>query len=215
MNKTKTAQVALLLAMGFAGLAAAARAESGPGAQTKGGATAPACCCTESPGAAVSKNSIYQLDARFQNDAGREFALGSLRGRPVVLDMFFTSCGYACPLAVTDMLAIQSRLPAELRSRTVFVLVSFDSVHDTPEVLAKYRAQRLLDGRWVLLHGSDSSVRELAALLGVNYRREADGSYTHSNVLSVLNRQGELAYRRVGLSGGVSELGGAVVAAGK
>jgi protein SCO1/2 len=164
---------------------------------------------------AFTKNSIYQLDARFTDDSGKEFALGALRGRPIVLDMFFTSCGYACPLTVTDMLAIQSRLPAEVRRHAVFVLVSFDSARDKPETLARYRAQRQLDGQWVLLRGDDGAVRELAALLGVSYRREADGSFTHSNVLTVLNQQGELAFRRTGLSGGVSELGAAVTAASK
>jgi len=172
-----------------------------------------ACCCQEMAPSAFTKNSIYQLDARFRDDSGKEFALGTLRGRPVVLDMFFTSCGFACPLTVTDMLAIQGRLPADVRRRAVFVLVSFDSARDTSEALARYRAQRQLDGQWVLLRGDDDAVRELAALLGVSYRREADGSFTHSNILTVLNPQGELAFRRTGLSGGLSELGAAVTAA--
>lgn len=173
------------------------------------------CCCADAAAAPFSRDSIYQIDARFTDDSGRPFSLGSLRGRPVVLDMFFTSCGYACPLTVTDMLAIQSRLPGDVRKKAVFVLVSFDTVRDTPQVLARYRAQRRLDGQWVLLHGDDNSVRELAAVLGVSYRREADGSFTHSNVLTVLNKQGESSYRRVGLGGGTGELRAAVVAAVK
>ena len=174
-----------------------------------------ACCRKDAPASAFTKESLYQLDARFTDDSGREFALGSLRGRPVVLDMFFTSCGYACPLAVTDMLAIQNRLPRPLRERAVFVLVSFDAEHDSAEVLAKYRAQRLLDGQWVLLRGDGGGVRELAALLGVNFRQEPDGSFTHSSVLTVLNRQGEIAYQRVGLAGGTAGLSAALVAADK
>ena len=207
---------ALILSLAWAGRAPAAAADPGMAQPAKAVPAAPACCCCkEQPGAPFTKESIYQLDERFRDDSGRPFELGSLRGRPVVIDMFFTSCGYACPLAVTDMLAIQSRLPAEVRARATFVLVSFDSAGDTPAVLAKYRAQRLLDGRWVLLNGDEGAVRQLAALLGVSYRRESDGSFTHSNVLSVLNRQGELSFRRVGLSGGVSGLGAAVLAADK
>jgi protein SCO1/2 len=159
--------------------------------------------------AALTKDSIYQLDARFTNDSGLPFAIGTLRGRPVVLDMFFTSCGYACPLTVKDMLAIQKRLPRALQSTAIFVLVSFDSVHDTPPVLARFRSERSLNGQWILLHGDDAGVRELAALLGVKYKQDSSGAFSHSNILTVLDAQGQIAYQRTGLNGGID----AVVAA--
>jgi len=187
----------LLLA---ATLALADDTAKGPGAAGK---TCP--CCREIPGAAFTRESLYQLDARFVDDAGRPFSLGSLRGRPVVLDMFYTTCGYACPVAVTEMLAIQGRLAGAGRARAAFVLVSFDDARDTPAVLAAYRAQRRLDGRWVLLHGDGEAVRELAALLGVKYQRGADGTYAHSNLLTVLNPEGEIVHQRVGLQGGLDE----------
>jgi protein SCO1/2 len=172
-----------------------------------------ACCKPETPAAGdFTKESLYQLEVTFTDDTGRTVALGELRGRPVVLDMFFASCGYACPLTVTDMLAIQERLPAALRAQAVFVLVSFDVARDTTEVLAKYRTLRGLDGRWVLLRGSEDSVRELAALLGVKYKQEADGMFSHSNIVTILNRQGEIVHQRQGLKGGLDEATAAIVA---
>lgn len=165
----------------------------------------PDACCAAMANATFSKDSIYQSDVTFTDDTGRAVALGSLRGRPVVLDLFFASCGYACPLTVTDMLAIQERLPAGLRSQAVFVLVSFDTVRDTTEVLAKYRTQRGLDGQWIVLRGDDDAVRELAALLGVKYKQEADGMFSHSNVITLLNREGEIVHQRQGLKGGLDE----------
>ena len=162
---------------------------------------------------AFSKESLYQLDVSFTDDSGKVFPLGALRGRPVVLDMFFASCGYACPLTVTDMLAIQGRLPAELRSQAVFVLVSFDVARDTPAALAKYRADRGLDGQWILLHGNDDAVRELAALLGVKFKQEADGAFSHSNLVTILNREGEIVHQRQGLKGGLDEAAAALAAA--
>ncbi|HVT71710.1 MAG TPA: SCO family protein [Lacunisphaera sp.] len=174
---------------------------------------ADACCAAPTEAATAtpfSRESIYQLDGRFTDDQGRPFALGELRGRPVVLDMFFASCGYACPLTVTDMLAIQGRLPAALRGQARFVLVSFDPGRDTAAALAKYREQRGLDGQWVLLRGDDDSVRELAALLGVKYKRDADGSFSHSNLLTILNAAGEVVHQRVGLQGGLDEAAAAL-----
>jgi protein SCO1/2 len=169
-------------------------------------------CCATMDAAPFTKESIYQLDGKFTDDSGRPVTLGELRGRPVVLDLFFASCGYACPLTVTDMLAIQAQLPAEVRERAVFVLVSFDTARDTPEALAKYRAQRGLNSSWILLHGSDDSVRELAALLGVKYKQEAGGAFSHSNLITILNPAGEIVHQRTGLQGGLTETAAAVTA---
>jgi protein SCO1/2 len=169
-------------------------------------------CCAAMAATPFTKNSLYQAEAAFTTDAGRAFTLGELRGRPVVLTMFFASCGYACPLLVTDMQAIQGRLSAEVRARTMFVLVSFDVARDTPAALAKYRSERGLDGQWILLHGGDDAVRELAALLGVKYQQEADGMFSHSNLITILNPQGEIVHQRVGLKGGHAEAAAALAA---
>jgi protein SCO1/2 len=199
-------RIALMTAMS---LAASAAGFSSP-------VTNPTCsCCKEVAASPFTKESVYQLDARFTDDSGQPFAIGALQGRPVVLDMFFASCGYACPITVTDMLGIQSRLPAGQRGRVTFVLVTFDPARDTQEVLAKYRSQRLLDGQWILLRGDDDGVRELAALLGVKYRKEADGTFSHSNVLTVLNAKGEIAYQRIGLNAGIGGVCAAVTASAR
>jgi protein SCO1/2 len=170
-------------------------------------------CCRDADTAAFSKESLYQLEGKFTDDSGRVISLGELRGRPVVLDMFFASCGYACPLTVTDLLALQGRLPAELRDKAVFVLVSFDPARDTPAALAHYRAERRLDGQWKLLQADAGTVRELAALLGVKFKQEADGAFSHSNVVTILNAEGEIVHQRLGLQGGLDEAARALAAA--
>jgi protein SCO1/2 len=174
----------------------------------------PAACCAVPPPASgvFTSESLYQIEATFIDDKGRPFGLGSLRGRPVVLTMFFASCGYACPLLVTDMQAIRARLPAAIRDQTALVLVSFDTVRDRPEALAKYRRDRQLDGQWTLLHGDDRAVRELAALLGVKFKQEADGQFAHSNLITILNPEGEVVHRRNGLRGGLDETAQAIAA---
>lgn len=170
-------------------------------------------CCKEQAAGAFTKASLYQTDARFTDDDGRPIALGSLRGRPVVLTMFYSSCGYACPLLVSDMARIRELLPTGLRDEVAFVLVSFDVARDTPPVLRAYRESRHLDAQWILLHGADADVRELAALLGVKYKQEADGNFAHSNLLTVLNREGEVVHQRTGLKDGHAEAAAALVQA--
>ena len=162
-------------------------------------------CCEELAGAPFTKNSLYQAEVDFTTDSGKAAKLGELLGRPVVLTMFFASCGYACPLLVTDVEAIREKLPADLRERAALVLVSFDTARDTPAALAEYRAKRGLDAQWTLLHGSADSVRELAALLGVKYQQTADGMFSHSNLITILNAEGEIVHQRTGLKGGLDE----------
>ncbi len=191
---------------------------SDPAPTTSATKNQPAPCCVEienqnSKFENFTAASLYQLDAAFTADDGRPFRLGALRGRPVVLTMFFASCGYACPLLAADMQAIREKLPAAVRERTAFVLVSFDPERDTPAALQRYRQTRQLDGQWTLLHGSDDAVRELAALLGVKYRREPGGMFAHSNLITILNPEGEIVHQRNGLRGGLDEAALAVNAA--
>lgn len=179
---------------------------------------APCCAVPATPGAdetgvTLSPESLYQLDARFVTDSGQPFALADLRGRPVVITMFFASCTYACPMLISDMTRVRDALPADIREEAVLVLVSFDVERDTPEALKQFRTERLLNDSWLLLSTDEAGVRELAALLGIKFKREASGQYAHSNILTVLNREGERVHQRNGLTGGLAETAAAVVAA--
>lgn len=172
-----------------------------------------ACCQVETGSDPFSDLSLYQLDATYTNDSGRAFTLGELRGRPVVLTMFFASCGYACPMLVSDMTQIREKLPADIRDQVAFVLVSFDVKRDTPAALHAYRTERGLNDQWILLHGGHDAVSELAALLGVKYKLENNGMFSHSNLITVLNPEGEIVHQREGLEGGLEETARAVATA--
>jgi len=59
---------------------------------------------------ALSGNSLYQLESAWLNQDGAVQPLRALAGKPVVAAMIYTSCEFACPLIVRDMLAIQHAL---------------------------------------------------------------------------------------------------------
>jgi protein SCO1/2 len=45
--------------------------------------------------------------------------------------------------------------------------------------------------RWVMATGKTSAdVREIASLLEINYKKEASGEYSHSNVIVLLDKEG-------------------------
>ena len=144
--------------------------------------------------------SLYLLDSMWTSDVGRQIKLGALRGRPQVVAMFFTHCEYACPILVGELKAIEGKLPPEVLGKVDFLLVSIDPKRDTPAELATFREKRqLARERWTLLRGEADDVRELAALLGVNYAEDARGQFAHTNLITLLNAEGEIAFQHAGL----------------
>ncbi len=161
----------------------------------------PSCCAKAEAPTAFADKSIYQVESIWTTDETKQLKLGELRGRPQVVAMFFTSCQFACPIIVNDMKRIEASLPPELAARVGFTLVSIDSERDTPAVLAEYRKAHALAGkRWTLLRGNPDDLLELAALLGVKYKADANGQFAHSNVITILNAQGEIVYQQIGLN---------------
>lgn len=176
---------------------------------------AEASCChpplaAETP---LPADSLYQTEVAFTTDADAPFRLADLRGRPVLLAMFFSTCTYACPATIVDLVRVREKLPAELRDQARVVMVSFDVARDTPAALRAFRASRGLPADWVLLRGENDAVRELAALLGVKYKLEADGQFAHSNLVTVLGADGQIVHQRAGLSGGLDEAAAALASA--
>lgn len=168
---------------------------------------AASCCAKESASLSATTNSapltdasLYQLESVWTNDAGKAAQLVSLRGKPQIITMFFASCNYACPLLVHDMQRIEKALPAELRSKVGFTLVTIDPERDTPAALKEYRTTRQLADNWTLLHGNSEDILELAALLGVKFKKESSGQFAHSNVITILNAKGEIVFQQIGLN---------------
>ena len=160
----------------------------------------PACCLKVEPTAVFSDKSLYQTESKWTTDSNKEIKLADLKGRPQVVVMFFASCQYACPILVHDLTRIGNALKPELRGKVGFTLVTFDTRRDTPEALAKFRETRNLSpANWTLLHGAEDDVLELAALLGVKYKQEANGQFAHSNIITVLNADGEIVHQLIGL----------------
>jgi protein SCO1/2 len=116
-------------------------------------------------------------------------------------------------MLVADIKRARALLPAAVRAKARVALVTFDTVRDTPAALKAYRERMALDESWTLLRGDAGAVQELAMLLGVKFKQDARGQFAHSNLLTVLNAEGEIAHQRPGLQGDVSELAQAVTRA--
>ena len=163
---------------------------------------APPCCSTNKVEAGqVTDKSIYQIETEWTSDFGKKIKLDRLRGKPQVIAMFFTSCEYACPVLVHDVRRIEAALPENLRTNVGFVLVTFDVERDTVETLHAYREKlKLNDDRWLLLRGESEDIFELSALLGVKFKKDQRGQFAHSNIITILNPNGEIIHQQIGLN---------------
>lgn len=146
----------------------------------------------------ISAESIYTLNDTFQTQHGNNFVLTSLAGKPTVVGMIFTNCGYACPRLTSDIKNIEEKLKSN-RNKVNFVLVSFDTERDNPAQLQKFQNQMELDSNWILLHGNDQTVRTLSVLLNVQFEKDAEGNFSHSNLITVLDKNGVLKFQKEGL----------------
>jgi protein SCO1/2 len=144
--------------------------------------------------------SVYNLDSTWTNQDGKETKLASFRGQPVVVAMVYTSCQGACPMTISDLKRIEDGLPATVRSKVRFAVFSFDSKRDTPAKLKEFAKARALDvSRWSLFHGEPAAVRKLSAVLGIRYKKDKNGDFDHSNVISILDPAGVIAHQQIGL----------------
>lgn len=141
-------------------------------------------------------DSLYQLDARVTDQHGRRFDWNALRGTPTIVSMFYGNCHLMCPMIVASGKALQNRLEPRERGALDFAMISIDPARDTPAALNEVaRMHRLDDAHWRLLRPDDTDVRTLAAALGIRYRAQPDGTFNHTSVLILLDRDGRILAR--------------------
>lgn len=142
-------------------------------------------------------DSIYQLDSQWKTQHADPFNLYELAGKKVVLGMTYTSCQHTCPTIVSNMQAIERKMPGD-QSEVLFVLVSLMPETDTPELLNAYAIKRDLKN-WLLLSGDNDNVRDLAMVLNVKYKKVSESEVAHSNLITLLDEKGRVVKRIEGL----------------
>ncbi len=134
--------------------------------------------------------SLFHLDEAWKNEESVEFRFDQLAGKPALLIMAYTSCQHTCPIIISKVLKIWDDISENQKNQIHLVLVSFDSERDTPENLKKYKKKRGLSDQWILLNGDAKKVRKLAVTLGVSYKPDGQGDFSHSNVISLIDKKG-------------------------
>ncbi|HET8819369.1 MAG TPA: SCO family protein [Xanthomonadaceae bacterium] len=155
-----------------------------------------AASATATAGGPLPGDSVYQLDLPLTRQDGVTADWKTLRGKPRLVSMFYTSCQYICPLIVDAGKAIERVLTPAQRERLGIVLISMDPARDDPAALSAVVAQRKLDtGRWLLASPREGDVRSVAGVLGIRYRQLEDGEFNHTSALVLLDEEGRIVAR--------------------
>ena len=148
------------------------------------------------PAPALPGDSIYQLPLPLTDSNGQTRDWRTLRGKPHLVSMFYTSCQYICPLIVESGKAVERQLTPAQQKKLGVVLISMDPARDDPAALKKVAEQRKLDTtRWTLASPPAGEVRAVAGVLGIRYRQLADGEFNHSSALILVDANGRILAR--------------------
>ncbi|MFZ5608870.1 MAG: SCO family protein [Pseudomonadota bacterium] len=124
-------------------------------------------------------------------------ALASLRGRPLVISLIYTSCSHVCPLTTQHVRRMVEAARRVLGEDAFAVLtVGFDSRRDSPGRLAAFASAQGIGGRdWYLASGDEATIAALARDLGFSYQAGA-GGFVHVTQTTILDGEGRV-YRQV------------------
>lgn len=124
----------------------------------------------------------------------RPVKLSDLGGKVVAINFIYTRCALPnfCLRLANNFGVLQKRFQRQLGRDLVLLTVTFDPVHDTPEVLAKYAEQWKADsGSWRFLTGPAADIQRVCGLFGV-YAFPDEGLMDHSLHTVVIDRKGKL-----------------------
>lgn len=154
----------------------------------------------EMGGEEISETSIFNLTSKWKTEENKTIELKDLKGNTLVIVMIYTSCKTACPRLVADMRNIEKNIPENVKNEVQYIMISIDPETDTPDRLKSFAIENKMDGQqWTFLQGNINSVREFANVLAVKYKKISPMDFSHSNIISVFNSQGELMRQQEGL----------------
>ena len=132
---------------------------------------------------------------RLIDQSRKPVSLAQFGGKVVAINFVYTRCALPnyCFRLANNFGRLQKRFSRQMGRDLVLLTVSFDPVHDQPEVLAKYSEIWKADpATWHFLTGSLAEVQRVCSLFGVDAWQD-EGLLTHSLHTAVIDRAGRLA----------------------
>ena len=148
---------------------------------------------------AISQDAVGRAvgDFQFQDRKGKLVKLSDFRGKPLVVNMIYTSCLNTCPV-ITETLLDASEAAFDILGDTAFnvITIGFDAGVDGLKRMAYYAKQRGVSrSNWKFLSGDLADIVGVSDALGFVYFRSAKG-FDHLSQVTVLDKDGTV-YRQI------------------
>jgi protein SCO1/2 len=139
-------------------------------------------------------------DFVLRDQAGTQVTLAQFRGKAVALAFIFASCSSTCPILTAKMATIQDQLGSEFGSSIIFLSITVDPEHDSPDVLRRYAEtfSANLSG-WKFLTGSPQAIQVIERRYGVFAARTPSGDVDHTNLVSLVDPRGMMRVQYLGV----------------
>jgi len=136
-------------------------------------------------------------DFKLVSGSGEPVSMASLRGKPLVLSLVYTSCYHICPMTTRHLSKVVEKARDALGTDSFNVAtLGFDARHDTPETLRQFAKNQDIDGRdWLLLSADEETAGSLVEQLGFTYIASPRG-FDHVIQATVIDGEGHI-YRQV------------------
>jgi len=145
---------------------------------------------------------------------GRPVSSDDLRGRVLLIDFIFTQCPGPCPILTARQVAVQRALPPELVDDVQLVSISLDPVNDTPEAMRAYgEARGASFENWSFLGGPPDVVDAVVKSHYIGKTRSAEGEIEHLIVAFLVDGEGRILRRYMGMGDDVEVIAADLVAA--
>ena len=148
----------------------------------------------EPPGAALRPGQPVP-DFTLVDQTGQRVTLSQLAGKVLAVTFIYTSCPLPnyCFRLSNNFGILNKRFAPRMGRDLVLLSITFDPVHDQPQVLARYAATWKADPKsWHFLTGSLPGVKAVCQQLGLRFWQD-EGLLTHSLHTLVIDRHGRLA----------------------
>jgi len=153
--------------------------------------------------ATVPSDSLHRLGFPLIDQKGQRFTLADEHRPATIVTMFYGDCHSACPIAIETTKRMVEGVPAERRKNLRVLLISLNPGTDTPETLGHLIMRHDLDPQVFrfAVPADESHTRQIAATLGIKYRRLPDGEINHSTRFVLLDADGRIvkASERLGV----------------
>ncbi len=143
-------------------------------------------------------------DYTLTDQDGARFSLNEYlgAGKPIVLSFIYTSCPEVCSTITADIKRVTERVHEKYGGRFNVLTIGFDAGNDTPKKLKEYGGKFATDFKTFRFAVADKkTIKALTYEAGFYFKKNADGSFDHIDMVSIIKPDGAIYKQVYGVRG--------------